>query len=157
MSGYLPYLRDESIYIKEFYSVQRVHMPENHLSGRECYDFWELVYVIDGELNTNAGNAFYVLPKGSLILYEPLEFHTLDVREHQFADLFIMSFSVTGGYGAYHSIMYRRSHCRTFFFSSGFLCHQYYLSSNIFRKTTLSAQTLCFDGVFVALSLRYVH
>ena len=96
MSGYLPYLRDESIYIKEFYSVQHVYMPENHLSGRECYDFWELVYVMDGELNTNAGNAFYVLPKGSLILYEPLEFHTLDVREHQFADLFIMSFSITG-------------------------------------------------------------
>ena len=96
MPGYFPYLRDDSISIHEFYSVQEVLCPENHLSGRECYDFWELVYVMDGELNTNAGNAFYVLPKGSLILYEPLEFHTLDVGEHRFADLFIMSFSVTG-------------------------------------------------------------
>ena len=96
MSGYFNYIRDESIFIKEFYSVQHVHLPEKHLSGRECYDFWELVYVVDGKLNTNSGNAFYSLPKGSLILFEPFKFHTLDVAEHNFADLFIMSFNIVG-------------------------------------------------------------
>ncbi len=96
MSGYFSYCRDESIFIKEFYSVQEVYMPEKHRSGRECYDFWEMVYVVDGELNTNSGNAFYSLKKGSLILFEPFKFHTLDVAENNFAELFIMSFNITG-------------------------------------------------------------
>ena len=96
MSGYFTYLRDESIFIKEFYSAQQVYMPEKHMSGRECYDFWEMVYVVDGVLNTNSGKAFYSLPKGSLILFEPFKFHTLDVAENNFAELFIMSFNITG-------------------------------------------------------------
>ncbi len=96
MSGFFSYLRDESIYIKEFYSVQQVHMPQKHMSGRECYDFWEMVYVVDGVLNTNSGDAFYSLPKGSLILFEPFKFHTLDVDDNRFADLFIMSFNISG-------------------------------------------------------------
>ena len=96
LSGYFSYYRDESIFIKEFYSVQEVYMPEKHRSGRECYDFWELVYVADGELNTNSGNAFYNLKKGSLILFEPFKFHTLDVAENNFAKLFIMSFNISG-------------------------------------------------------------
>lgn len=96
MSGYFTYTREESIFIKEFYSVQHIHMPEKHLSGKECYDFWELVYVVDGVLNTNSGDAFYELPKGSLILFEPFKFHTLDVAENNFADLFIMAFNLTG-------------------------------------------------------------
>lgn len=96
MSGYFSYIRDESIFIKEFYSVQQVHISNDHLSGRECYDFWEMVYVADGVLNTNSGDAFYSLTKGSLILFEPFKFHTLDVAENNYADLFIMSFNITG-------------------------------------------------------------
>lgn len=90
------YLRDESIHIKELYTIYKMHLPQKHTSGRESYDFWELVYVIDGELNTTVGNSVYTLPKGSFILYEPFEFHTMSVGENGFADIFILTFSVIG-------------------------------------------------------------
>ena len=90
------YFRDESISITKFYTIYKMHFPEKHMSGKESYEFWELVYVIDGELNTTVGDAFYTLPKGSLILYEPLEFHTMGVSETGFADVFILTFSIKG-------------------------------------------------------------
>lgn len=90
------YLRDESVHIKELFTIYKMHLPKKHTSGKESYDFWELVYVIDGELNTTVGNSVYTLPKGSFILYEPLEFHTMSVGENNFADIFILSFSITG-------------------------------------------------------------
>jgi len=65
-----------------------MNLPENHFSGNEHYDFWELVYVIDGELNTTAGSSIYNLKKNSLILYEPSEFHTLSVDSGKNAEIF---------------------------------------------------------------------
>jgi len=96
MTGYLPYVQPHCISIKEFYGIHCVQTPTEYHSKRVCYDFWEMVYVIDGEFHTNTGNAFYTLPRGSLIIYRPLEFHTFDVASNKFADIFIMSFSMEG-------------------------------------------------------------
>lgn len=96
MPGYFPYIHDNSISIKEFYGVHHTRTTPEYHSKRECYDFWEMVYVMDGEFHTNTGNAFYTLSKGSLILYKPFEFHTFGVANNNFSELFIMSFSMEG-------------------------------------------------------------
>jgi len=90
------YIRDKYIFIDKFYTAFHMHLKENHFSGNEVYSFWELIYVIDGEMTTTAGNNVYKLQKNSLILYEPSEFHTLSVDEGKFAEIFILSFSLEG-------------------------------------------------------------
>lgn len=91
-------VRDNYISIDKFYTAFHMHLKENHFSGNEVYSFWELIYVIDGELTTTAGNNVYKLQKNSLILYEPSEFHTLNVEEGKFAEIFILSFSLVGSH-----------------------------------------------------------
>ncbi len=90
------YLCDNYISIEKFYTIFHMNLPENHFSGNEHYDFWELVYVVDGEINTTAGSSIYNLKKNSLILYEPSEFHTLSVDSGKSAEIFILSFSLSG-------------------------------------------------------------
>ena len=90
------YLCDNYISIEKFYTFFHMNLPENLFSGNEHYDFWELVYVIDGELNTTAGSSIYNLKKNSLILYEPSEFHTLSVDSGKNAEIFILSFALSG-------------------------------------------------------------
>ncbi len=88
--------RDKHISVDKFYTIYHMNLPEKHFSDNETYRFWELVYVIDGELTTTAGNNVYKLQKNSLILYEPSEIHTLSVDEGKYAEIFIMTFSLSG-------------------------------------------------------------
>ena len=92
----LGYIKESNIEIDTLYTVFHMYLPENHMSGKEQYSFWELVYVIDGELNTTADNVSYKLEKNSLILYAPGEFHTLYVDNGKSAEIFILTFSLRG-------------------------------------------------------------
>jgi len=41
----------------------------------EFHPFWEMVYVLDGQLAAAGDNRIYYLQKGSAVFYKPMEFH----------------------------------------------------------------------------------
>ena len=53
-----------------------VHEKPFYFPG-EFHPFWELVYVIDGELNVSGNERIYRLKKGDMVFHKPMEFHRI--------------------------------------------------------------------------------
>lgn len=69
--------------------------PENYYFPGELHDFWEAVYVADGEATATADERVYRLNSGKLVFHKPMEFHriwTADTTAH----LYIISFKAEG-------------------------------------------------------------
>ncbi len=57
-------------------SVNRI-FDVNHDFEGESHDFWEVVYVDDGEVEVTEDGNVYVLGEGDIIFHAPMEFHRL--------------------------------------------------------------------------------
>ena len=60
----------------------------------EAHDFWELVCVVDGEINVTADNNILELHKNQIIFHRPMEFHRLWSANGTTPHLIIMSFGI---------------------------------------------------------------
>ncbi len=69
--------------------------PENYYFPGELHDFWEAVFVAEGEASATADERVYRLNSGKLLFHKPMEFHriwTADTTAH----LYIISFKAAG-------------------------------------------------------------
>lgn len=62
----------------------------------EAHNFWELVYVSDGEITATADERIYNLKEGMLLFHKPMEFHRLIANGKTSSHLKIISFSAEG-------------------------------------------------------------
>lgn len=62
----------------------------------EMHDFWELVYVISGQVMTTADEKVFSLSEGQLIFHKPMEFHRIWSVSESTARLCIISFDAEG-------------------------------------------------------------
>lgn len=62
----------------------------------ESHDFWEAVFVSDGEITATADERIYNLKQGMLLFHKPMEFHRLIADGKNSSHLKIISFTAKG-------------------------------------------------------------
>ena len=86
----------EQIRITDMYSLFKVHHPHGYEFPGEVHNFWECLYVIEGEVCISADERVYNLLRGEIIFHKPLELHKFIVNGSKGATLLIFSFSAEG-------------------------------------------------------------
>lgn len=110
----------ERVKIERLYSLFKRHYNKGHHFLGEMHDFWEVVYVVDGEVIISADENVHNFKSGDIIFHKPLELHKFNVVGESGATLLIFSFSMTGDIckkmerKAYHLDKYRRSIMKSF-------------------------------------------
>lgn len=84
---------NDSIRISRIYSFFQTVYAGGYRFPGELHNFWECVYVQQGEVCASADGKVYTLTAGHLIFHRPMEFHGLYVEEGKEAKLLIFSFA----------------------------------------------------------------
>lgn len=110
----------EQVKIERLYSLFKRHFDKGHHFLGEMHDFWEAVYVIEGEVIISADENVHNFKNGDIIFHKPLELHKFNVVGEQGATLLVFSFSMSGELckkmerHAYHLDKYGRSIIKSF-------------------------------------------
>lgn len=84
------------IRIEALYTIFDVIRPADFYFPGESHDFWEMVYVCDGNVVATADERVYRLDSGKLIFHKPMEFHRIWSEGKTAPHLIILSFSAGG-------------------------------------------------------------
>lgn len=68
---------DRKLNVSDIVSVFRYNHPKDFISKGEKHDFWEFIYVYEGEVFLSADGVVYNLEKGEIAFHKPNEFHTV--------------------------------------------------------------------------------
>lgn len=86
----------EQIHITSMHSLFKIHYECGFEFPGETHDFWECLYILDGELCVSADERIYNMSQGELIFHKPLEFHKFIVNNPKGATVLTFSFSAGG-------------------------------------------------------------
>ena len=86
----------EQIRITDMYSFFQMHFANGYEFSGETHNFWECLYVLNGEVCVSADERVYNMSPGEIIFHSPLELHKFFVNGINGADLLIFSFSAEG-------------------------------------------------------------
>lgn len=86
----------EQLKIEKIHSFFKLHFEKGHNFAGEMHDFWEVVYVVDGEVVISADENVHKFKSGDIIFHKPLELHKFNVVGNDGATLFVFSFSMSG-------------------------------------------------------------
>lgn len=90
------YKVNEQVKIERLYSLfKRKYHKGYHFAG-EMHDFWEVMYVIDGEVTVSADENVHEFKSGDIIFHKPLELHKFNVVGENGATLLVFTFSMVG-------------------------------------------------------------
>lgn len=87
---------NRQINIIEMFSLFEFDYKYKYDFPGEVHNFWECVYVIDGEICVSGDERVYNLTKGEIIFHKPMELHKFHVDTENGAKLFIFSFNAEG-------------------------------------------------------------
>lgn len=93
---WLSYSVREQIRITDMYTLFQLHYDSGYAFPGETHNFWECLYVMEGEVCASGNERVYNLSRGSLIFHRPLELHKFIVNSPGGADLLIFSFTAEG-------------------------------------------------------------
>jgi len=91
-----PFKNELQIHIEAFYSMFKMYYNSNYIFSGEVHDFWECLYVIEGDVQVSGDERVYALTEGDIIFHKPMELHKFSVENKKGATLFIFSFSLEG-------------------------------------------------------------
>ncbi len=74
-------------------NVSYYKLPRDFSWSGEVHDFWEMVYVDQGEVLITAGTHTYLLKAGELAFHCPNEFHNLQTSSQRSANVIVIAFS----------------------------------------------------------------
>ena len=86
----------EQIRITDMYTFFQMHYDNGYEFSGETHNFWECLYVLDGEVCVSADDRVYNMSQGEIIFHSPLELHKFFVNGFNGATLLIFSFSAEG-------------------------------------------------------------
>lgn len=109
----------EQLRVTEIISLFETHREYKYNFPGEVHDFWECLYVLNGELCVSADERVYELKEGEIIFHKPMELHKLFVSSKEGADIFIFAFSADGPLTDFmkHKVFYLTSEQRNCVFS----------------------------------------
>lgn len=87
---------DTQLCIDRLYSFFEETYSKDYIFEGEMHNFWECVYIADGEVCASADGRVYNLSKGELIIHKPLEFHKFHILSEKGATIVVFSFSLDG-------------------------------------------------------------
>lgn len=90
------YRPKKSVDLECFFTLFETTYDSDYFFTGETHDFWELVYVREGDVCVSADERIFHLSKGEIIFHKPMELHKFHIENGKPATLFIMSFSATG-------------------------------------------------------------
>lgn len=93
MSEYRMLRPKSEIRIGGLYSLHYFQFASGYVFGGEKHDFWELIYMDQGEAEIGAGAEVRQLYQGQLMFHKPNEFHTIWANYAQGACIFVISFA----------------------------------------------------------------
>ena len=79
---YLATPLEEVIRVDQLISLHYFQYTQEFYYGGEQHDFWELVYIDEGEAGIAAGDNGYFLKQGDIIFHKPNEYH--NISPHKF-------------------------------------------------------------------------
>ena len=80
MQSFMSIRLKTTLTINRLYSFYYFHFAEEHVFPGEKHDFWELVYIDQGQIEIGADDTHFMLRQGQLTLHRPNEFHQFTVR-----------------------------------------------------------------------------
>lgn len=83
----------ETIRISGLYSLHYFQFASGYVFSGEKHDFWEMVYIDQGEAEIGAGREVRQLNQGQVIFHRPNEFHTVWANYKKGAGIFVISFA----------------------------------------------------------------
>ena len=89
---------NEKLRIKVFHSLfeKYVAQDENMYFEGESHNFWEMVYITEGEWGVSADDRVYNLTENQVIFHKPMEFHKIWKSSGCKSCCFICSFDIAG-------------------------------------------------------------
>lgn len=91
-----PFKNNSQIHIDALFSMFKKHYNSDYRFNGEVHDFWECVYVIDGDIQVSGDERVYAITAGDIIFHKPMELHKFSIESEKGATLFIFSFSLDG-------------------------------------------------------------
>ena len=82
--------------IKSIITGIDTYKDKNFYFSGESHNFWEVVFVSEGEITATADERIYKLKQGMLLFHKPMEFHRLIADGKISSHLKIISFTVEG-------------------------------------------------------------
>ena len=84
--------------IKSLFCLYMQHFTQGYAFSGELHDFWECVYVVDGEVCVSSDERMYYLQKGDIVFHKPQEFHKFHIENPSGATLLDFSFLLDGDF-----------------------------------------------------------
>ena len=81
-----------SININNLYTAFKDKFEEDYYFDGEAHDFWEMVFILDGNIGATANETVYLLNKGQVIFHSPMEFHKIWAENGTTPTVLIISF-----------------------------------------------------------------
>ena len=103
---------DKKINIKSFISCFEKHIfrDEDFYFDGESHNFWEMVYITEGEWGISADDRVYKLTEGQVIFHKPMEFHKIWKNSDLGAGCFVCSFELEGDYSFLEGNVFKVNH-----------------------------------------------
>lgn len=86
----------EQVEVERLYTLFKLKFQKGKNFLGEMHDFWEVVYVVDGEVIISADENVHHFKAGDIIFHKPLELHKFNVVGENGATLFVVSFDMSG-------------------------------------------------------------
>ena len=83
---------DHLYFVTHLVNLSYYKLPKDFVFEGESHDFWELIYVDQGEVEIAAGNTQYLLKAGELAFHCPNEYHNVVNHEHNSANILVIAF-----------------------------------------------------------------
>ena len=77
-----------------FISAFEKHLDRNYVFSGEMHNFWEMLYVIKGNVCVSADERVYELKENDIIFHKPMELHKFHSSSE--SEIFVMSFKLNG-------------------------------------------------------------
>lgn len=91
-----PIKNNMQLHIENLFTIFKMHYNKDYSFGGEVHNFWECLYVINGDVQASCDDRVYKLIAGDIIFHQPMELHKFSIENKGGATLFIFSFTLDG-------------------------------------------------------------
>lgn len=93
IQNYMPLAIEKNPIVEHIFSLHYFEYTKDFIYLGEAHDFWELVYIDDGDVVITAGSEELSLCKGQLYIHRPMEFHNIRCGQSDTSCAIIFTFS----------------------------------------------------------------
>lgn len=86
---------EQTLTIKKIYSIHYFQFAAGYIFPGEKHNFWEMVYIDQGEADIGAGNKIFRLVQGRVIFHKPNEFHSIWADRGKGPNIIVISFETS--------------------------------------------------------------